>query len=423
MSGPGEMGSGTSGLGTLLAEPRLQRLLAALDGAGEEVRIVGGAVRNALIGAPVEDVDLATTALPDEVMRRARAAGFRPAPTGYDHGTVTIVVERKPFEVTTLRADVETFGRHAKVEFGRDFRADAQRRDFTINSLSLSPDGQLHDPLGAQGDLAARRVRFIGDARARITEDYLRALRFFRFHAAYGVGALDAEGLAAVIARREGLRLLSSERIRAELLKLLAAQGAADAVRAMAEAGLFGILLGALAYPARLARLLAQDPQADVVLRLAALAVEVREDAHRLRVRLRLSNLEHRRLLAGAEALEHFHGGPPPQGVRLGACVLARGAGAVGDGLRLMAAQARDADAWRATLVPLEHYAQLKLPASGEDFKKRGLTEGHAIGAALKSLQALWIRAGFPREPSEIARLIDEAAQEAAQRMSEGGRT
>ncbi|MGA7427200.1 MAG: CCA tRNA nucleotidyltransferase, partial [Rhodoplanes sp.] len=172
-------------VGWLTTEP-LADVLAALNGDGEEARIVGGAVRNALLGEPPGDIDLATTATPEEVTRRAHAAGFKAVPTGVDHGTVTIVAHGHPFEVTTLREDVETFGRKAKVAFGRDWRADAERRDFTMNALSLSADGTVHDYVGGLSDLKARRVRFIGDPAKRIAEDYLRILRFFRFHALYG---------------------------------------------------------------------------------------------------------------------------------------------------------------------------------------------------------------------------------------------
>ena len=167
--------------------------------------MVGGAVRNALIGEPPGDVDVATTALPDEVIRRVEAAGFKAVPTGVEHGTITVVIESRPYEVTTLREDVETFGRKAKVAFGRDWKADAERRDFTINALSVSPDGTVHDYVGGLADLEARRVRFIGDAATRIAEDYLRILRFFRFHAAYGQGALDPASLHACIVARAGL--------------------------------------------------------------------------------------------------------------------------------------------------------------------------------------------------------------------------
>jgi poly(A) polymerase len=169
-----------------LAEGHVAELLEVLDRDGEEARVVGGAVRNALLGEPHGDIDIATTAPPDEVIRRVEAAGFKAVPTGIDHGTITVVIGGRPVEVTTLRQDVETYGRKAKVAFGRDWQADAERRDFTINALSVSPDGTLHDYVGGLADLADRRVRFIGDAQKRIAEDYLRILRFFRFHAAYG---------------------------------------------------------------------------------------------------------------------------------------------------------------------------------------------------------------------------------------------
>ena len=171
-----------------LSAGALSRLLDVLDRDGEEARVVGGAVRNALIDMPVHEIDVATTALPEEVVRRVQAAGFKAVPTGIEHGTMTVVIDKHPFEVTTLRKDVETYGRHAKVAFGRDWQADAERRDFTINALSVTRDGTVYDYTGGLDDLAARRVRFIGDPRKRIEEDYLRILRFFRFHAAYGPG-------------------------------------------------------------------------------------------------------------------------------------------------------------------------------------------------------------------------------------------
>src|SRR5689334_9479344 len=161
-------------------------VLALLNADGEEARVVGGAVRNALLGIPLGDIDIATTALPDEVVRRAKAAGIKSVPTGVEHGTVTLVIDGQPFEVTTLREDTETFGRKAKVAFGRDWIRDAERRDFTINGLSVDADGRVHDHVGGLADIAARRVRFIGEAGQRIAEDYLRILRFFRIHAAYG---------------------------------------------------------------------------------------------------------------------------------------------------------------------------------------------------------------------------------------------
>ena len=170
------------------------------NGDGEEARVVGGAVRNALLRIPIGDIDIATTALPDEVVRRAKAAGIKSVPTGIEHGTVTLVVDAQPFEVTTLREDTETFGRKAKVAFGRDWVRDAERRDFTINGLSVDAEGVVHDHVGGLDDIAARRVRFIGDPDQRIAEDYLRILRFFRIHAAYGAGEPDRAGYLACIA-------------------------------------------------------------------------------------------------------------------------------------------------------------------------------------------------------------------------------
>src|SRR5947209_18915560 len=221
-----------------LTEKPLAQLLAVLDRDGEQARVVGGALRNTLLGLPHGDIDVATTALPQEVTRRAEAAGFKAVPTGFDHGTVTVVIEGRPFEVTTLREDVETFGRHATVKFGRDWKRDAERRDFTMNGLSLSPDGTVHDHVGGLADLRARRVRFIGDAATRIGEDYLRILRFFRFHAYYGEGHPDADGLHAAIVARAGLEQLSRERVRMELMKLMLAPHAVPALAVMAECGL-----------------------------------------------------------------------------------------------------------------------------------------------------------------------------------------
>src|ERR1700710_857585 len=224
------------------------RVLALLNTDGEEARVVGGAVRNALLNIPPGDIDIATTALPDEVARRAKAASIKSVPTGIEHGTLTLVVDAHPFEVTTLREDTEIFGRKAKVSFGRDWVRDAERRDFTINGLSVDGDGVVHDHVGGLADIAARRVRFIGDAQQRIAEDYLRILRFFRIHAAYGAGEPDRAGYLACIGGRAGLAALSAERVRMEMLKLVVAEGAAGAAIAMADAGLLLPIFGGVAY-------------------------------------------------------------------------------------------------------------------------------------------------------------------------------
>src|SRR4051812_8014490 len=250
-----------------------------------------------MLAEPIGEIDVATTALPTEVIRRAQTAGFKAVPTGIEHGTITVVVHGQPFEVTTLREDVETFGRHAKVAFGRDWKRDAERRDFTMNALSAAREGTVYDYVGGLADVAARRVRFIGDAAARIAEDYLRILRFFRFHAAYGEGALDPAGVAACIAGREGLERLSRERIRMEVVKLLAAKHPVPALAVMTETGLLGQVLGGVPLLASFANMVKLEAAlglaGDPVRRLGALAVSVLEDAERLRERLRLANTEY----------------------------------------------------------------------------------------------------------------------------------
>ncbi|MFN3525608.1 MAG: CCA tRNA nucleotidyltransferase, partial [Paracoccus sp. (in: a-proteobacteria)] len=218
----------------ILSDPALTRVLRALTADGARVWLVGGAVRNALLDEPVDDVDLATDATPDRVIRLAGAAGLRAVPTGIDHGTVTLVAGGQGFEVTTLRRDVATDGRHATVAFSTDLAEDAARRDFTINALYADPQGRVIDPMSGLSDLAARRLRFVGDAGARIREDYLRILRFFRFLARYGREA-DPQAVAACAALKDGLSRIARERIGAEMKKLLAAPAPGTAVALMAD--------------------------------------------------------------------------------------------------------------------------------------------------------------------------------------------
>ena len=391
----------------LLEAGRLARALAALDGDGEETRLVGGAVRDLALGEAVGDFDLATTALPEVVMKRARAAGFGVAPTGLAHGTVTLIVDGRPIEATTLRRDVDTDGRHAKVAFGRDFRDDALRRDFTINALSLTPDGLVHDYVGGLVDLAERRVRFIGQAHQRIREDYLRILRFFRFSARYGDGRLDREGFDAAISERAGLAILSRERVRAELMKLFVASRAPQVLAAVCEAGLLQPLVAGQTDAARFARLTAieavGESAPDPLLRLGALGVRVTEDAERLRERLRLSNAETERLAALARGLADLHDGeaPPALGALRRLLFERRRQGAL-DALALFHADSDAApDDWRFVRARafLLSTPEPTLPITGADLVARGVTHGQRVGATLKKLQALWIRAGFPREP------------------------
>lgn len=401
-----------------LAEPRLQRLLEIVNADGEETRVVGGAIRNALLGEPVADIDLATTASPQQIASRCAKAGLRTIPTGIEHGTISVLVDDVRYEITTLREDIDTDGRHAKVRFGRDFRADALRRDFTINALSVDRDGKLYDYVGGLDDIANRRVRFIGDARQRIREDYLRVLRLFRFHAAYGDGAIDRDAFNAAVLERGGLSQLSRERVQTEVMKLLVARHAASVVTDMTHAGLLGPLVAGIVVPARLAAYIrieaARNLGPDVLMRLAAACVLIPEDAARLRDMLRLSNLHETRLARAAVALGKLHGRlvPPPHG-ELVFFLYEQERRAALDGLLLAQAESgsdsANEKAWASAYAFLRDTPEQRLPVSGADIMARGLDSGPAIGAVLKSLQAMWIRAGFPKDPELLAKLVDDA--------------
>lgn len=394
---------------------QLAQLLDMLDRDGEEARVVGGAVRNALIDVPVHEVDVATTAVPEEVVRRARAAGFKPVPTGIDHGTITVVIDKHPFEVTTLRTDVETFGRHAKVAFGRDWREDALRRDFTMNALSASRDGAVHDYTTGLADLEARRVRFIGDARQRIEEDYLRILRFFRFHAAYGHGHPDADGLAACIYERDGLDQLSRERVRMEMLKLVVAPRAAPTLAVMAQAGLLLRVLGGVPYLAAFENMAKAEAAAglapDAARRLGALGVVIAEDGERLWQKLRLANAEHARLTAMAENWRRFS---PRADEAVSRALLYRLKETAYSDSALLAwarSQASDHDApWRELVTLPQRWTPPVFPLKADDFMRRGIEKGPALGAALRAAEEAWIVAGFPDGAAALAAIADRAA-------------
>jgi poly(A) polymerase len=397
-----------------LTSGSLARLLTVLDSDGEEARVIGGAVRNALLGEPLGDIDIATTALPEEVVRRVEAHGFKAVPTGIAHGTVTVVIGGRPFEVTTLRSDIETFGRHATVAFGRDWTADAHRRDFTMNALSASRDGVVHDPVGGLADLQARRVRFIGEPLKRIEEDYLRILRFFRFHAAYGRGPLDPAGLAACIAGRDGLDQLSRERVRMEMLKLMPAPGALTALEAMADAGLLLRVLGGVPNLMYLQRLIeleaALATPADAIRRLGALAVLIVEDAERLRERLRLSNGENSRLTAIGRG---WWRAAPPDGQRAREVLYESGVETFTDQVLIGWARSQAPvtdEAWRDFLALPHHWSVPVFPLRAADFLARGVAKGPALGAALAAAEREWIAAGFPTDEQAVARIADQAA-------------
>ena len=398
-----------------LRRPATTAVLAALQAGGAEARVVGGAVRNALMHLPVGEIDVATSAVPQEVVRRVKAAGWKAVPTGIEHGTVTVVIDKHPFEVTTLRQDVETFGRKARVEFGRDWRGDAQRRDFTINALSASAAGEVFDYVGGLDDIAARRVRFIGDPNERIAEDFLRILRFFRFHAHFASGAPDAAGLAACIRARAGLGVLSRERVRMELVKLVVAAQAAATLWVMAETGILGAVLGGVAYVPIFEKLAEREAALglvpDATRRLGALGVAVREDAERLAERLRLSNAEARRLLA----LDGWWRIAPAAGAQPAHALLYQlGPQSFVDRVLLAWARASvDAAAadWRALATLPQRWTAPNFPLKAADFIRRGVPKGRALGAALRAAEQAWIAADFPLRRHELAVIVDQVSQ------------
>jgi poly(A) polymerase len=360
-----------------------QSVCAMLTDGGHQAWFVGGCVRNALLGAPISDIDITTDATPKRVTALAKAAGFHPVPTGFEHGTVTVVVAGEPFEVTTFRRDVETDGRRAVVAYAGSIEEDAHRRDFTMNALYADARGDIADPLGGLPDLEARRVRFIDDARDRIREDYLRILRFFRFHAWYGdpAGGLDAEALAAVTELSAGLETLSRERVGAEIKKLLAAADPSPSVAAMVQTGVLAhVLPGA---DARALPILVHHEQAlgvapDPMRRLACLGGDQYME------RLRLSKAEARHL---GRLFEHRGGPGTPEEL----------------GYRLGAGEGRDVVLLNAALLEqalpanldesLETGAKAVFPVQPRDLMPA--FQGPALGKRLAELERRWVDSGF----------------------------
>jgi len=364
-------------------------VLTALMAGGKPARLVGGCVRDALAGRTVTDIDIATPEAPPRVIELLKAAGLKAVPTGIEHGTITAVVHGRPFEVTTLRRDVSTDGRRAVVAFTDNWTEDAARRDFTMNALSAEPDGQLHDPFGGVADLAAGRVRFVGEPQARIHEDVLRILRFFRFHAHYGKGEPDAAGRAACRELAALLPRLSAERIAAELLKLLKAPDATATIRLMRDDGILAPILPELSDIERLRGLQSVNkPGAgDPVLRLAALLPDDAGVAAAVAERLRLSNADKDRLagIAGpsvafwpAEGEQALRRALHRLGVRtvrdLGLLALARGNDALG----------------RPALRQAESWQPVTLPVRGQDALDLGAAPGPRIGELIGAVERWW---------------------------------
>jgi len=388
--------------------PATRAVIAALTAEGAELRFVGGCVRDALAGREVRDVDIATKLTPEEVMHLLKAADLKAIPTGVAHGTVTAVAHGEPFEITTLRVDVESYGRRAKVAFTDDWVADAARRDFTFNALSCEPDGTFYDPFGGAADLAAGRVRFVGEARARIEEDYLRLLRFFRFLAHFGKQPPDPEILEVATALAPNLAQLSGERVRDELLRLLEAPAPVPVVEILIARGILRAVVPTLGDAELLRALLRVEARAapiDPVLRLAALVEPGRAGAEALAGRLRLSNHQRFALvylldppldplvdLGGAEvSLKDRHRAVRKLGAPLFQKVLRLGWARhhLGDD------RAKPGAAFQAALAEAERLAGIAFPVFGRDALALGVREGPALGDLLEAVEAWWAERDF----------------------------
>lgn len=399
-----------------LRAPESRALLAALEAEGREARFVGGCVRDTLLDPELDpqDLDLATSERPERLMERLPALGFHLVPTGLKHGTVTVILAGRHFEVTTLRRDVACFGRHAEVEFSDDFEEDAARRDFTINAMSCDREGRLFDYFGGRADLVAGRVRFVGEPRQRIREDYLRILRFFRFWARFGRPPADPAALEACAAEAAGLDRLSGERIRAELARLLPAPGASPALELVEATGVRARLVSVPFDLDRFARLVATAPEADWLLRLSAL-LRGRLDRPGLlafAARLRLSNLERDRLLALA-TLEL----PDPRAGRgdQERLVYRLGFPLARDLLSIAAAERGvPAELLRTRLAELARFVPPRFPLAGADLLARGVPQGPRLGRLLEAVRSWWEEEGFrPDRAACLARLDALLAAEA----------
>jgi poly(A) polymerase len=378
-----------------MREPATRTLLAALDRAGIAARFVGGCVRDALLGRPIADIDIATPARPEDAAAALAAAGIKTVPTGIAHGTITAVIPPRHFEITTLRHDVETYGRRALVAFGADWTEDAARRDFTINAIYLDPDGAVHDPVGGLADLAQRRVRFVGDAATRIAEDVLRVLRYYRFEARFGDGTGDAAARAACRAAAASLANLSAERVAQELLRLLAVEDPVPALRMMLQDGVLAAIAPEATRLDRLERLVAGefDPAPDPLRRLAALIDVDATGAEALAARLRLSNADRDRLAGLA----------PPWGLDPGGDAQAQRRALYELGMQryrdialLLAAEGVVAKARLAELLGCASgWNPPAFPLTGRDVLALGIAPGPRVGQLLAAVRRAWLDSDF----------------------------
>lgn len=390
---------------------------AVMEALGNSARFVGGAVRNELLGEPVSDIDIATSETPQRATELLAAKGIKVVPTGIDHGTVTAVTPSRHFEITTLRVDVKTDGRHADVAFTGDWVEDAKRRDFTINALYADADGTVHDPLGTgREDLKAGRVRFIGEAEARIREDYLRILRFFRFHAWYGKGEPDSEGLKAVAALRDGLRQLSGERIRDELLKIAAADNAGPAFRQMAAVGILSIVLPEASRLDRFEKLV--DIEANQLftstplLRLASALDLDANGVEALAGGLKLSNKDRERIEKMLTDKTKIVAYLSIREVRKALYLM--GVELFKD--RVMLGWAEDRKGhntfqWRAMLAMADSWVRPDFPLTGQMIMAAGVPEGPEIGRVRREVEEWWIDADFTDDEFSIIERLKAIVQ------------
>ena len=381
--------------------PETLAVLAALV----EARFVGGAVRNAILGVAVADIDIAVPMPPNEAVTRLSAAGIRTIPTGIDHGTVTAVAGHHVFEVTSLRRDIDTDGRHATIAFTDDWAEDAARRDFTINALYATADGEIFDYDTGVEDLIAGRVRFIGDAAMRIAEDHLRILRLFRFHAWYGKGDIDEPGLRASAAAKDKLATLSAERVAKEMLRLLEALRPAPVLRIMAATGILSLVLPGELDMARLERLCEQDAEnqvePDAILRLAALLPAGEGDS--VAERWKLSNAARARLVAALADGERIASHLKAPDVRR--LLYKLGPDLFRDRVRLawaVAPKSQPALAWRMLLAMADSWDRPHFPLTGRDVMAAGVPEGTGVGKVLAALEAEWAQSDFTLDESVL---------------------
>lgn len=377
-----------------MQDPATRAVISALEAEGQAVRFVGGCVRDALLNRPVRDVDIATPDPPETVMALLERGGLKVVPTGLSHGTVTAISGGSPYEVTTLRTDVETFGRRARVAFTSNWQEDAARRDFTMNALSCSPDGWIWDYFGGLEDARAGRIRFVGNPRARIAEDYLRLLRFFRFLAHYGRAAPDAAALEAAAEAAPKVAQLSGERIREELLRLLAAEDPVPTLRLMQNHRILDEVLPEIGEPSHLQRLLTLHPEADPLLRLGALLTCDAVGAARVAERLRLSNADRDRLITFTRRPQEARPGINPRHLRI--LTYRHGKSRIADWLYLAASEAAaKPEQLSEDLKRLAQESVPRFPLKGRDLLPLGASRGPALGELLQELEEWWIAQDF----------------------------